>query len=272
MIFCIDDDHAILSYLSTLLRGEGHEVVEATNGLEALAMLHKFTPDIILCDIEMPGMNGFEFLRAMRGEHHELDDIPFIFMSVNDDYEDMITGLELGADDYLKKPVNNRYLIAKVKAFLRQVSRMHDKKEQEHVKIYKTMAKELSVAEDETLDAYDHLLERLEHEYDERFQLKEMLVELKSKLQAVEHKYVASLKKIYALEIGLTSNLKNLSAIRVQLVNARNSLCERSMSIAEVKDQLDSIAKAAEVDSYPFKYTVGNRGPGDIPALARRCP
>lgn len=256
-IFCIDDDRALLALLSTLLRNAGHDVVEATSAQEALAMMPSYMPDIIICDIEMPEMNGFQFLQAMREEHHELDDIPFIFMSSHDENDDLIAGLELGADDYLKKPVEARYLMAKVKAFLRQASRMQEKKEHEHVKIYKTIAKQLGKAEVKTFEAYDLLLDRLEHEYNERFRLKEMLTELKSKLQGAEHQNEEALKKINELESSLNTALKGLVTIRAQVTNAKKTLSEESMSISDVKDQLDSISKTVEVTITPIQFTFG---------------
>lgn len=258
-IFCIDDDQAILKFLSIILRNAGHDVIKASNGQEALDMMPSFTPDIIICDIEMPDMNGFQFLELLRKEHHELDDIPFIFMSARDDIRDLITGLELGADDYLNKPVNKEYLMAKVKAFLRQASRMQEKKEHEHVKIYKTMAKQLGNAEVETFETFDLLLDRLEHEYNERFRLKEMLTELRSKLQGTEHANEEALKKINELESSLDTALKGLVTIRAQVTNAKKTLCKESMSIADVKKQLDSISKSVEVTIIPIQYTFGEQ-------------
>lgn len=255
-IFCIDDDRAVLELLSILLRNSGHEVIKAENGQEALAMLPTFTPDIIICDIEMPGMNGFQFLQVLREEHHELDEIPFIFMSSHNDYDDLITGLELGADDYLKKPVESRYLMAKVKAFMRQISRMQEKKEHEYVKIYKTITKKLCKAELETFEAYDLLLDRLEHEYDERYRLKEMLTELKSKLNGTERKNADALKKIIELERSLDTALKDLLAIRAEVTNAKKNLCKESMSVADVKGQLDSISKSVEVTIFPIQDSI----------------
>jgi len=260
MILCIDDDPDILGYLSVLLRNEGHDVIEATNGRDALAMLHAYTPDIIICDIEMPGMNGFEFLNAMRQEHHELDDIPLIFMTAKDDKEDIIIGLELGADDYLNKPVDNRYLIAKVNAFLRQVSRMQEKKKQEHVKIYTTMSKKQTIDEADTVESCDKLLERLEHEYNERLRLKDILAELKDKLQGSQSQYMSSLKKINELERSLSTALESLGSIRIQLVNVKKTLCERGMSITEVQEQIDSITQSVDDDRHLIQYTAGRYG------------
>ena len=256
-IFCIDDDRAILTLLSSLLRNAGHEVIEAVNGQEALEMMASFMPDMIICDVEMPGMNGFQFLQALREEHHELDDIPFIFMSAHDKNDELIEGLELGADDYLKKPVEKRYLMAKVKSFLRQITRMQEKKEHEHVKIHKTMAKQLGKAEVETFEAYDLLLDRLEHEYKERFRLKEMLTELKSNLQSAEHGNEEALKRINDLERSLDDALKGLVTIRSQVTNAKKSLCKESMSVADIKDQLESISKSVEVTIIPIQFTFG---------------
>jgi two-component system KDP operon response regulator KdpE len=95
---------------------EGYHVVEAGNGIEALDQVRKHMPDLVIMDIMMPKMDGFETLRLLR----EISTVPVILLTVKGEEEDRIRGLELGADDYVTKPFSPRELISRVNAVLRR--------------------------------------------------------------------------------------------------------------------------------------------------------
>ena len=95
---------------------EGYRVIEATNGLEALEKVRDELPDLVLLDVMMPGIDGFETLQHIR----EMSNVPVIMLTVKAEEEDKVHGLELGADDYVTKPFSARELSSRIKALLRR--------------------------------------------------------------------------------------------------------------------------------------------------------
>jgi len=115
-ILVVDDKANVRQLLSEYMTGQGFKVVTATNGREALYAARHETPDVILLDIMMPEMDGYEFLRAYRRERSS----PVIIITAKEEETDAVLGLELGADDYVIKPFRMRELAARVKAVLRR--------------------------------------------------------------------------------------------------------------------------------------------------------
>jgi two-component system alkaline phosphatase synthesis response regulator PhoP len=118
-ILVVDDEERLTSLLEAYLQQEGFRVVTAGNGLEALEVVRRGPPDLIVLDIMMPEMDGVEFLRVLRAQHST----PVILLTARVGDEDKIIGLELGADDYLTKPFRPRELLARVRAVLRRTGR-----------------------------------------------------------------------------------------------------------------------------------------------------
>ena len=102
-ILIIDDHETILENTAELLDLEGYETITASNGKEGLEKVIRMLPDVVLCDLLMPKMDGFAVLKRM-GEHSNLKRIPFIFFSSKSEKFDIKLGLDSGADDYLTKP------------------------------------------------------------------------------------------------------------------------------------------------------------------------
>lgn len=117
-ILLVDDEKRLVSLVEAYLQQEGFRVLTAYNGKEALALTHREKPDLIILDIMMPEMNGYEFMR----EHRRQANTPIILLTARVDDEEKIIGLELGADDYITKPFRPRELIARVRAVLRRTS------------------------------------------------------------------------------------------------------------------------------------------------------
>ncbi len=115
-ILVVDDDPNIAKILVRNLLLEGYQTLEAHNGMQALDTVRTNPPDLILLDVEMPQLDGFETLRRLR----LASDIPVIMLTVRAEVADKIQGLELGADDYLTKPFNREELNLRVKAVLRR--------------------------------------------------------------------------------------------------------------------------------------------------------
>jgi diguanylate cyclase (GGDEF)-like protein len=116
-ILIIEDDQLVLESISELLTLQGFSIISAADGMTGLGMARQLRPDLIICDITMPGMNGHEVLVALQAEP-ETSSIPFIFLTAKSEMEDLRKGMRLGADDYLSKPVIIDELIATVKARL----------------------------------------------------------------------------------------------------------------------------------------------------------
>lgn len=117
-ILIADDSRTLRASISDQLRGMGHEVVEASDGVEALERFGTYEPDLVVLDVEMPRMNGYEAARAIR-KLTEQDWIPIIFLSGNVRDTDIAAGIEAGGDDYLSKPVSPTVLRAKLSAMQR---------------------------------------------------------------------------------------------------------------------------------------------------------
>lgn len=116
-ILLVDDDIDLSEMLVELLKLEGFNTHAVHNGREALATLEHTAYDLVLLDVMMPILNGIETLKAIRQNDLRL---PVLMLSARDDEIDRVLGLELGADDYLPKPFNDRELIARIKAILRR--------------------------------------------------------------------------------------------------------------------------------------------------------
>lgn len=115
-VLVVDDERNIVQLARLYLSSEGYAVEAAYNGVEALEKVKSRHPDLVVLDLMMPEMDGWEVCRRLRKE----SDIPIIILTARSDDVDKIIGLELGADDYVTKPFNPRELVARVKAVLRR--------------------------------------------------------------------------------------------------------------------------------------------------------
>lgn len=115
-ILAVDDDHNNLKMLAFLLGEDGYEVITTDNGETALALVDSQHPDLVILDVMMPQIDGYEVCRRIR----QTMDVPIIMLSAKGETVDRVTGLELGADDYLPKPFEPSELIARVRAVLRR--------------------------------------------------------------------------------------------------------------------------------------------------------
>jgi len=116
-ILLADDDEMIVDVLQHQLEREGFQVIATGNGAEALAIARTRQPDLVLLDVMMPGMQGWEVCRTLRSE----SDVPILMLTARGEELDRVLGLELGADDYIVKPFSFRELLARIRANLRRV-------------------------------------------------------------------------------------------------------------------------------------------------------
>lgn len=132
-ILLVDDEKDIVEFLQYNLKQEGFEVITAYDGMETLIKV-KENPDLVILDIMMPKMDGFEVCRRIR-EMNGFERLPIIFLTAKSGEVDEIKGLELGASDYIQKPISPRKLIARVKANLRTSEKAGQKSAPSKIKI-----------------------------------------------------------------------------------------------------------------------------------------
>jgi DNA-binding NarL/FixJ family response regulator len=123
-ILIVDDDQTLRLVVGQFLQNHGYVVMQANSAMEGLTLFAQEMPDLIICDVMMPEMDGFDFCRRIRSTRAgEL--IPLLFLSAKGELDDRIHGHAIGADDYLVKPVNPKELLAKIESQLERVRRVH---------------------------------------------------------------------------------------------------------------------------------------------------
>jgi two-component system, OmpR family, KDP operon response regulator KdpE len=115
-VLIIDDEETTVHLLSLLLERRGFEVIKAYSAEDGLRKAYRHQPDLVLLDIMMPDMDGWEVCKRLR----EMSDVPIIFLTAKGEGKDVVRGLEMGADDYVIKPYDNDELVARVRAHLRR--------------------------------------------------------------------------------------------------------------------------------------------------------
>lgn len=122
-IMVVDDEKRLVSVVEAYLSQEGFRIITASNGREALILARQEKPDLIILDIMMPEMDGYEFMRLHRKE----SETPIILLTAKVAEDEKVIGLELGADDYITKPFRPRELVARVRAVLRRTGQVEPK-------------------------------------------------------------------------------------------------------------------------------------------------
>ncbi len=130
-ILLVDDEERILNFLVSKLKASGYDVIAARDGVEALEQVKGMEPDLMVLDLLMPRMSGFDTLRELRS----FSPIPVIILSARGDHADKIKGLSMGADDYLAKPFNPDELVARIEAVRRRLEPAESRKTIESLSI-----------------------------------------------------------------------------------------------------------------------------------------
>ena len=131
LILLVDDEERILNFLVSKLKASGYDVIAARDGVEALEQVKGMEPDLMVLDLLMPRMSGFDTLRELRS----FSPIPVIILSARGDHADKIKGLSMGADDYLAKPFNPDELVARIEAVRRRLEPAESRKTIESLSI-----------------------------------------------------------------------------------------------------------------------------------------
>lgn len=118
-ILVIDDEETTVQLIAILLERRGYEVIKALRAEDGLRKAYRNQPDLVLLDIMMPDMDGWEVCKRLR----DMSDVPIVFLTARGEVRDVVRGLEMGADDYIVKPYDNEELVARVRAHLRRSPR-----------------------------------------------------------------------------------------------------------------------------------------------------
>jgi len=203
-ILVVDDIVENLRLLNTLLKNKNYHVAVATSGEDALTIVHKFQPDLILLDIMMPGIDGFEVCRQLKSSH-ELKDIPVIFISAKTDVADLARGFELGAVDYITKPIRQEEVFARIKTHL-QLRQLNS-----DIIRHKVVEKTLKRLNDNVIEARD---EALQASVTKSEFLANMSHELRTPLNAIIG-YTELLKDAIENDHDPSNNISDLDKIHV---------------------------------------------------------
>ncbi|MCH7781014.1 MAG: response regulator [Acidobacteria bacterium] len=122
-ILVVDDDAVTARFIASLLREHGYDVLIAEDGVHALELVDRHELAMIVCDLVMPYRDGYSVLRAIR-KNPKFHDLPVLLLSMRDREEDIVKGLEEGADDYVIKPFNARELLARIRKILNRKRRV----------------------------------------------------------------------------------------------------------------------------------------------------
>ncbi len=129
-ILVVDDEQSIMNIIAYNLKKEGYKVVCAEDGEIALEVFRKEKPDLVILDVMMPKIDGYDVCKKIR----EKSPVPIIMLTARADEVDKVLGLEIGADDYVTKPFSNRELLARVKAHLRRIDAIKESGKNENEK------------------------------------------------------------------------------------------------------------------------------------------
>lgn len=119
-VLIVDDDRTLSDLVAFTLRREGYETIQVYDGEAALLRWQQDQPDLLILDVNLPKRDGFSVCRTIRQQQ---DDIPIIMLTVRDEEDDMVEGLQIGADDYIYKPFSPRQLVARLQAVLRRAGK-----------------------------------------------------------------------------------------------------------------------------------------------------
>jgi len=160
MVLIVDDEYAGRETLQSVLEGEGYQLEMAENGLQAIEKAKRLSPDVILLDVMMPGMTGFEVCQRIRNDP-QIAEIPIIVLTALDDRESLLTALKAGADDFISKPFDRFELRARLLGITRL--NRYQKLLQERTKLQEANAQILA-AYDATIEGWSHAMDLRDRE------------------------------------------------------------------------------------------------------------
>lgn len=232
-ILVVEDDSDVRNNLIDLLEAENYTVRSATNGSEALEVLREYYPDLIICDVMMPGMTGHEFLQELSNSVDHAS-IPFVFLTAKADPFDHREGMNLGADDYLTKPFTREQMLAALNARLSKSEKIDQKYETEFDELRNNIAvslpHELRTPLTGIMGFSEYLLDNIDDtNKDELREYLTYIYESGKRLNRLVENYIAftELKlKQMSKENGLTPITKKLAVMEYLVQVAQNTAYE----------------------------------------------
>ncbi|WP_404383316.1 two-component system response regulator [Caenispirillum salinarum] len=137
-ILCIEDEPDMRDLIVARLESTGYHALEAETAAEGLRLIGRARPDLTLCDVRLPDMDGYALLMELRFHHPTAALMPFLFLTGLDDHQNRLKGLALGAGDYITKPVDFELLLAAIQSHLNMVDRIRERHDQEMVRLYRS--------------------------------------------------------------------------------------------------------------------------------------
>ncbi len=251
LILIVDDVPENLRVLGSMLNTEGYEISFASGGEKALEITQKVTPDLILLDIMMPDMDGYEVARRLKQEERTKD-IPIIYLTGKADTDDVIKGLSIGAVDYVTKPFDASELLARVKTHL-ELKFSRDAIEDYSIKLEKS-EKECRVMNDSKDKFFSILAHDLRGPFSGFLGLSELLTEEYDRMEKEDVvKIGSSLNKSAKRLFSLLENLLNWSRIQMGRMEFSPTKLELKNAIVEV---VNLYMQTAEVKKIDLKYKV----------------
>ncbi len=232
-ILIVEDDPDVRNNLVDLLEAESYSVKHASNGQEAIVVLHEYLPDLIICDVMMPGMNGHDLLKSL-SDRVEFASIPFIFLTAKADPTDHREGMNLGADDYLTKPFTREQMLKAIEARISKSERIDQKFDNEFDELRNNIAvslpHELRTPLTGIMGFSEYLLDNLDST--SKDELKEYLTYIYDsgkRLNRLVENYIAftelKLKQMSKVN-GLTPFTKQLGVLEYMFQLAQNTAYE----------------------------------------------
>jgi DNA-binding response OmpR family regulator len=249
-ILIVDDTVKNIQVLGTVLKGEGYQINVAQNGKQALEMVQKVTPDLILLDVMMPEMDGFETCKHLKDDPGTRE-IPVIFLTAKVETEDIVTGFELGAIDYVTKPFNTTELLARVDTHL---SLYHLKQKLEQLVEERTSQLQHRVRELDGRDRLVHLQMSspdLEEVYQEILQVTEQVLKIR---QGVIYRPTAAGAQ---LELVAALGLSTIGVFQTQAQlagEAEIDLADRDSLIAQTFNEQSPLTGEGQEAIVPILY------------------
>jgi PAS domain S-box-containing protein len=259
-ILIIEDDRILMETASDFLREEGYEVLKATDGETGIEMASRFLPDLILCDISMPLFDGYQVYSKLESSFSTAR-IPFIFMTARAEKEDVRIGMQMGADDYITKPINFKELRRSIKIRLEKVEKTIRKSEAKYHALFE-LAKDailiLNPANGKILDVNQSCMDILGYEKHEILGL-EGYASLSDKPLAPAHSYWDSGKMIETEWAG-----KSGKKIPLQVSGTSIEVDGENICLLIARDISELLAKEAALKASEEKYRdlVENTGEG----------
>lgn len=160
-ILVIEDEVTVRANIAELLEAEEYDVITAENGFIGILWAQEHLPDLVICDMMMPALDGRDVLKALR-EDARTESLPFIFLTARADKSDVRTGMNLGADDYLTKPFSRQELLEAVSTRLMKYKRVQEKYDKEHDQV-ESLRQEIQEMRQERTDEINDLERRLQN-------------------------------------------------------------------------------------------------------------